>query len=415
MRLLVIGNIETEVSKAIIYAKNAGAEVSYAKSIVEALASLNNGKGADLIFCDVSNNMKTLILSLKEHFHSIPVIAIGIDAKPDEIVAAIKAGAKEYLPLPPDEVLIKAIIETICNSQNEIVANSTQMKNILELVAKIAKADATVLITGKSGCGKEVMCRYIHNSSNRSKKAFVSVNCAAIPENLIESELFGHEKGAFTGALSRRIGKFEEANNGTILLDEISEISPHIQAKLLRVIQEKELTRLGGNDVIKLNIRILATSNRDLKNEVKNGNFREDLYYRLNVININLPELRDRKEDILPLSSYFVEKYCKELGMQVKQISNEAEKLITSYHWPGNVRELENAIYRAVLLSNDIITEQNLQITANQQQSNNDEEAILETYKEVFGDNVKAARILGISLANLNKRLAEFNHKKTAN
>lgn len=216
---------------------------------------------------------------------------------------------------------------------------------------RVAKSDATILITGESGTGKEVMSQYIHNQSKRNEENFIAVNCAAIPENLLESELFGHEKGAFTGATARRIGKFEEAAGGTLLLDEISEMHPLLQAKLLRALQEKEITRVGSNNPVKVDVRIVATSNRNLEASVQKGEFREDLYFRLNVVNLRLPSLRERPADIIPLAQFFADKYAEENGVDKKKFSSAAAQAITSNPWRGNIRELENAMHRAILIS----------------------------------------------------------------
>lgn len=230
------------------------------------------------------------------------------------------------------------------------VCEDIKSRNILEVCKKIALTNASVLITGESGTGKEVITRFIHQHSNRSKNSFVAVNCAAIPDNLLESELFGHEKGAFTGAITQHIGKFEEAHNGTLFLDEISEMSQHLQAKLLRAVQEKEICRLGGNKTIHVNCRIIASSNRDLIAYVREMKFRADLYYRLNVINLEIPPLRERKRDIIALAEYFLEKYCEQNRVPVKKLSEAAFNDLVKYSWPGNVRELENAIHRSVIL-----------------------------------------------------------------
>ena len=221
----------------------------------------------------------------------------------------------------------------------------------MQLSNKIAPSEATVFITGESGTGKEVMSQYIHNKSKRSGGSFIAVNCAAIPENLLESELFGHEKGAFTGASARRIGKFEEAHGGTLLRDEVSEMHPLLQAKLLRALQEKEITRVGSNDAVKVDVRIIATSNRNMEESIKKGEFREDLYFRLNVVNIALPALRERPADIVKLAQFFADKYAEANGVDKKKISADAERKLTSYGWRGNIRELENTMHRAILMS----------------------------------------------------------------
>ncbi len=228
-----------------------------------------------------------------------PVVACGIGTDARRAVDAIRAGAKEYLPLPPDAELIAAVLAAVADESHQLIYEDEAMDAVIALADQVAGCEASILITGESGTGKEVLARYVHRKSQRADKPFISVNCAAIPENLLESELFGHEKGAFTGAVARRIGKFEEANGGTLLLDEISEMDARLQAKLLRAIQEREIDRVGGAKPVKVDIRIIATSNRDLAEAVKHGTFREDLLYRLNVVNLRLPALRERPKDIL--------------------------------------------------------------------------------------------------------------------
>ena len=232
-----------------------------------------------------------------------------------------------------------------------MISADPSMKAVLQLADQVARSEASILITGESGVGKEVMARYMHDNSRRSERPFISVNCAAIPDNLLESELFGHEKGAFTGAVARRIGKFEEADGGTLLLDEISEMDARLQAKLLRAIQERVIDRVGGSKPVSVNIRIIATSNRDLARAVSEGTFREDLLYRLNVVNLRLPSLRERPGDIGVLAEHFIKKYAAANGVPVRPISARARDAIIAHRWPGNVRELENAMHRAVLLA----------------------------------------------------------------
>ncbi|WP_395671618.1 sigma-54 interaction domain-containing protein, partial [Phenylobacterium sp.] len=302
----------------------------------------------------------------------------------------------------------------------------------------VAGSDASILITGESGVGKEVIARYVHQKSRRASKPFISVNCAAIPENLLESELFGHEKGAFTGALARRIGKFEEANGGTLLLDEISEMDARLQAKLLRAIQEREIDRVGGARPVKVDIRILATSNRDLPQAVKDGVFREDLLYRLNVVNLRLPPLRERTGDILSLAEHFIKKYAAANGVPNRPLSAEARRRLALHRWPGNVRELENAMHRAVLLSTGpeieegairlpdgqplaasdpgIRTAQAASVaaeTANrafvgQTVSAMEQQLIIDTLEHCLGNRTHAANILGISIRTLRNKLKEY-------
>jgi DNA-binding NtrC family response regulator len=237
------------------------------------------------------------------------------------------------------------------HDERPLIARDPQMLTVLRLADQIAPSDASVLITGESGVGKEVIARRVHQRSRRTDKPFISVNCAAIPENLLESELFGHEKGSFTGAIARRIGKFEEADGGTLLLDEITEMDARLQAKLLRALQERVIDRVGGGKPVPVNIRVIATSNRDMQEAVLHGEFREDLYYRLNVVNLRVPPLRDRRDDITPLAEFFIDKYAKANGVAARPLSDEARSQIEKAPWRGNVRELENTMHRAVLLA----------------------------------------------------------------
>ncbi|MBX9726609.1 MAG: sigma-54 dependent transcriptional regulator, partial [Rickettsiales bacterium] len=334
---------------------------------------------------------------------------------------------------------------------------SEAMRRTLAMAEQIAPSDASVLITGESGTGKEVIARYIHKKSSRAGKPFIAVNCAAIPGNLMESELFGHEKGAFTGALSRRIGKFEEANGGTLLLDEISEMDIGLQAKLLRAIQEREIDRVGGSKPVKINIRILATSNRDLEAEARKGTFREDLYFRLNVISLHLPKLAERLDDIPPLADYFIEKYSKANGMPTRKLTPAAIDKLKAHTWHGNVRELENIIHRAVLMAQgnviddvaillparrDMPTAQqpasispltvppapaatlastNPAAVAPNTNARNDlvgrtvddveRELILDTLSHCLGNRTQAAQVLGISIRTLRNKLKVYNEE----
>jgi two-component system, response regulator FlrC len=314
------------------------------------------------------------------------------------------------------------------------------MQQVLKLADQVASSDASILITGESGVGKEVMARYLHEKSRRAQKPFISVNCAAIPDNLLESELFGHEKGAFTGAMARRIGKFEEANEGTLLLDEISEMDARLQAKLLRALQERVIDRVGGAKPVPVNIRVLATSNRNLAQAVKEGTFREDLLYRLNVINLAIPPLRDRPADIAALSDYFARKYSEANAIALKPISLEAKRRLQAHGWPGNVRELENAMHRAVLLSAgseidadairlpdgtplnpvapigmDYINraaqaaESAARTFVGSTVAEVEQKLILDTLSHCLGNRTHAANILGISIRTLRNKLNEYS------
>ena len=418
MRLLIIGDINSEIKTAIDIAKSRKAKVVMVESCEQGVDFLCQGKGADLVLVDVKFDIKLLTSSMKNEKISTPVIAYGVHCSPKEAVNAIKSGAKEFLPLPPDERLIAAIFTSISDDSVNIIGESKLMKDAIAIADKIAGSDANVLITGQSGTGKEVFSQYIHAKSKRRENHFVSVNCAAIPEHLLESELFGHEKGSFTGALSRRIGKFEESSGGTLLLDEISEMDVRLQAKLLRAIQEKEIDRVGGNSPVKVDLRIIATSNRDLLKEIEKGNFREDLYFRLNIINIELPSLSERIEDVIPLSEFFIKKYAESNGFSQKKLSKDALTKMQNYSWPGNVRELENILHRAVLISSsEEIKADDIQIkersggliSDNNQNYANEKQLVFNTLGYCFGDLTKAANILGISINILKEKLQRYS------
>jgi two-component system response regulator FlrC len=364
------------------------------------------------------------------------VVACGVGAGADGAAAAIRAGAKEFIPLPPDAELIAAVLAAVSDDNRPMVVQDANMRAVLGLADQVAPSDASILITGESGAGKEVIARYVHQKSRRARAPFISVNCAAIPENLLESELFGHEKGAFTGALARRIGKFEEANGGTLLLDEISEMDARLQAKLLRAIQEREIDRVGGSKPVKVDIRILATSNRDLAQAVKDGVFREDLLYRLNVVNLRLPPLRERPGDVLALAEHFIKKYAAANGVAVRPLSPDARQRLTAHRWPGNVRELENAMHRAVLLSSgDVIDELAIRLPDGQPMADAgartaqtaslaaetvqrtfvgqtvsavEQQLIIDTLEHCLGNRTHAANILGISIRTLRNKLKEY-------
>lgn len=351
MRLMIVGRLEGHISEAGKIAIQRGAKVVHCEDTDQAIGALLNGKGADLVMVDVKQKIREFVNRLDEERIHMPVIACGINTDARSAVKAIQDGAKEYVPLPPDADLIAAVLEAVTEENNDMIATDPKMQAVVKLADKIAPSEATVLITGESGTGKEVMSRYLHNKSKRKDGPFIAVNCAAIPENLLESELFGHEKGAFTGANSKRIGKFEEAHKGTILLDEVSEMHPQLQAKLLRAIQEKEVTRIGSNAAVKVDVRILATSNRNLEQSVQKGEFREDLYFRLNVVNIPLPALRERPKDMAILAQFFADKYADANGVPKKKLAADTVLKIQNHGWRGNIRELENTMHRAIIVS----------------------------------------------------------------
>jgi Nif-specific regulatory protein len=309
------------------------------------------------------------------------------------------------------------------DENSAMIGTSSAMRDMYSLVTQVAPTDANVLITGESGTGKELVAAEIFRLSKRGGRPFLKVNCAALPESVIESELFGHEKGAFTGAISQHKGRFEMADTGTIFLDEIGELPPQIQVKLLRVLQERDFERVGGSQTIKVNVRIIAASNRNLEEEVKAGRFREDLYYRINVFMLHTPPLRQRKSDIMLLADYFIEKYAEKNGKLIKRISSLAIDLLTNYHWPGNVRELENCIERAVILSKDMVihsynlppslqsaasTNTELTTTLDAALSRLEKEMITESLKNTEGNMSAAARILGITERQMGLRIHHY-------
>ncbi|MDF2966027.1 MAG: sigma-54-dependent Fis family transcriptional regulator [Rickettsiaceae bacterium] len=415
MRLLVIGELNSGLDKAAQMALSRGARVIYASNPNEALENLRSGRGADLAIIDVGFDIAGFSQSLVSERITIPILACGFSHDVTAAVQAIKAGAKDYLPLPPDEKLISSIFEAISDTRKPVIYKSKAMQEVIQTADRIARSDASVLITGKSGTGKEVLAHYIHSKSNRASAAFIKLNCAAIPENLLESELFGHEKGAFTGAVTKRIGKFEEANGGTLLLDEISEMDVRLQAKLLRAIQEREFDRVGGSESVKVNIRIIATSNRDLEEEVRKGNFREDLYFRLNIIQLKLPPLQERKEDLFDLCDFFIKKYSDNNGLQVKPLSPSAVAAINSHAWTGNIRELENTMHRAVLLAaGDKIEAEDLRINrtppgyVGRKIEEVEQELIINTLDYCLGNTNDAANILGITITSLKNKLERY-------
>src|ERR1700748_2124709 len=351
MRLLIVGTLKGQLTAATKIAMDNGASVTHAEANEQAMAVLRGGKGADLLLVDVALDIRDLVMRLEaEHIH-VPIVACGISNDVRAAVAAIHAGAKEYIPLPPDPELIAAVLAAVANDSRDLVYRDDAMVKVIKLAQQIAGSHASLMVTGESGTGKEVLARYVHSRSTRAKRPFISINCAAIPEHLLESELFGHEKGAFTGAIARRIGKFEEATGGTLLLDEISEMDVRLQSKLLRAIQERVIDRVGGTKPVPVDIRIIATSNRNLAEAVREGAFREDLLFRLNVVNLKIPPLRERPAGVIELAQHFAKKYADANGVPLRPLSAEAKQILMSSRWQGNVRELENTIHRAVLMA----------------------------------------------------------------
>ncbi|NVC93645.1 sigma-54-dependent Fis family transcriptional regulator [Vibrio natriegens] len=335
----------------------AGYEWLEAGCAEEALVKLKSNT-VDIVVSDVQMagmGGLALLKNIKQNWPNLPVLLMTAYANIEDAVSAMKDGAIDYMAKPfAPEVLLNMVSRYAPiksdDSGDAVVADEKSLR-LLALAERVARTDANVMILGPSGSGKEVMSRYIHNASSRKDGPFVAINCAAIPDNMLEATLFGYEKGAFTGAVQACPGKFEQAQGGTILLDEISEMDLNLQAKLLRVLQEREVERLGSRKSIKLDVRVLATSNRDLKQYVSEGNFREDLYYRLNVFPIAWPALCERKGDIEPLAKHLAERHCGKMGMPVPKISASAVDKLLNYPWPGNVRELDNVVQRALILS----------------------------------------------------------------
>ncbi len=409
---------------------------------------------AQLVIADVRTPKLSgleLLHQVREKSSTVPFVLITAYGSIDDAVEAMKEGATDYLlkPFSADtlEELLRRVFEngaqTALTSSRpaktashyrsgfpkEIITENESMKQALEIALKVSASKSTVLIHGESGTGKELVAMFIHLNSDRKDRPFVAVNCAAMPETLLESELFGHEKGSFTGAISKKIGKFELANHGSILLDEVTEMNPALQAKLLRVLQENEIDRVGGRDPIQLDIRVIATTNRDIEEAVESGRFREDLYFRLNVIPLKLPPLREREGDIPHLVKYFLNKFNTIMGKAVKGLDEEAEKALMQNRWKGNVRELENVMERAVLLSSgENISLNDLMLTSTSggaaaqtapditapgsTVAKMEMELIHRTLDSTKGNRTKAAQMLGVSIRTLRNKLNEYKARK---
>jgi len=426
--------------------KSCGYKVETSESGADALEKFQGDK-FEVVITDMRmpgmGGMEVL-RGIKKVSPGTPVIVITAYGTVNTAVEAMKEGAADFImkPFSVDhlESLVKKVVagkegkgeggsgrgSKVCLSQKKmIITRDETMLNLLELLESVSKSKSSVLIQGESGTGKELVARYIHRHSDRVNMPFVGVNCAAIPGNLLESEMFGHEKGAFTGAARRRLGKFELAAGGTLLLDEISEMDIQLQAKLLRVIQESEVDRLGGGAPVPVDVRIIATTNADLKKYVREKKFRDDLYYRLNVLPVRIPPLRERRGDIVFLCEYFLDKYSRLSGTVVPTLSKECEQMLGGYGWPGNVRELENVIERAVLLSGgETILPGHLYLENEGEKSGQpalkpavsegvtlketERRLIFRTLEKVKGNRTKASEVLGISVRTIRNKLNEY-------
>jgi len=416
-----------------------GHKVVTAESGEEALRIIKQKKIkimlADLIMPGM--NGIELMKKAREIVPTISTVIITAHGTIQTAITAIREGAYDYVEKPFCPEKVELLIKNLVEHQNlieenislrrkiedrfhfeGIIAKSPKMLKIFELIKTIAPTTATVLIIGETGTGKEVIARAIHHQSPRRNKPFIATSCAALPESLLESELFGHEKGSFTGAVERKKGKFEAGDKGTFFLDEIGEINANTQVHLLRAIEEKKITRVGGNEEVEVDVRVISATNRNLRTMVKQGNFREDLYYRLNVVTIDLPLLKDRREDILPLAEHFLKKYTEENNKSIKKFSPEVVKFMLNYSWPGNVRELENMIERGVILSKknsinldelppDIIHPTPVEGKTIEAVERNH---IINVLEETKGNISKAAKILGIRRMTLYNKLKKYNY-----
>lgn len=413
-----------------------------AASSGEEAVELVRAEGFDLAMVDLKMSGMdgiTTLKGIKEVDPDISVIIMTAYGTVETAVEAMKEGAFDYLTKPLNLAEVKLILKREVDrrailaenrflreelkekfSLGEVVADSGGMKEVLSTVARVAKSDATVLIRGESGTGKEIVARAVHSASPRSQANFIPVSCAALPETLLEAELFGCEKGAFTGADRRRLGRFELANAGTIFLDEIGDIPPSTQVKLLRVLQERQFERLGGTEPISVDVRIIAATNQDLEAKIKERSFREDLYYRLNVVSLEIPPLRERREDILPLVEHFLKKYSGLTGKKMAGISRESRDALLRYSWPGNIRELENWVERAVVLARqEVITTSDLPLQGLETEEPNDKSLeaverrhIERTLKETGGNLTKTAQILRIHRNTLRQKIKKLGISK---
>ncbi len=435
--------------------KHCGYQVELSHNALDALKKIKD-KDYSLVITDMTMPKRSgleLLKDIKQHAPSKAVIMVTAYGSIETAVEAMKYGAFDYIVKPFNFETFTFVVERALSfkesvpiTQNfstqtkksdqstphlsrEIITQNKEMLHLLEMAKNIANSKATVLIQSESGTGKEMISRYLHEHSNRAVRPFVAVNCAALPDSLLESELFGYKKGAFTGATQDRQGKFEQANGGTILLDEISEMDITLQAKLLRILQEQEVDKIGGKAPIPIDVRVIATTNRNMMERIQEGKFREDLYFRLNVIPLHLPPLRDRKDDIPLLAEYFLKKHAERNTRKTPRISQQTLEVLRSYNWRGNVRELENVMERAILLCNEsqvqpkhllmhfssepepsenVQQDEDTSLKAGMSIREVEKKLIFDTLKETNGNRTKASEMLGISIRTLRNKLNEY-------
>ncbi len=443
-KILVVDDDKYSLSGLVRLLEQEGYEASGAISAYEALALLDNQR-FDIVLTDIKlpgMGGLSLLEEIKKRDEYLPILVMTAYGSVENAVVAVKKGAEHYLTKPLNLEELKATIDRIWQQRrrlreaeelrgrleaepgvSELVGNTPEMQRVFNTIKDIADSTATVLIHGETGVGKELVARAIHSNSQRKNKPFVVLHCAALAEGVLESELFGHEKGSFTGALYTRRGRFELANGGTLFLDEVSEMGPGVQVKLLRVTETGTFERVGGEETRQVDVRLVAATNKDLESMVAEGKFREDLYYRLNVIKLDIPPLRERKADIPILANYFLLKYAHKNNKELRGFSPEAIRLLQEYHWPGNVRELENMVERAVVFcKRDVIEPEYLSpnligkgkklelihIRLGMPIKDVEREVILKTLELTHGNKAEAARILGLSSRTIDNKLKEW-------
>jgi DNA-binding NtrC family response regulator len=438
-RVMIVDDEESIREWLSIALRKQGYEIDCAQNGEEALRLFKQDK-YDAIITDIKMpkvDGLELLREIKSIDPSASVIMTTAFGSMESAIEALRGGASDYITKPFKIEEVKLRLEKIVESERlrrenvylktelkkreeerKIIGDSPALEAVLTMVERVAKSESTVMILGESGTGKELIAREIHNRSPRADRPFVTINCGALPETLLESELFGHKKGSFTGAIKDKLGLFQVADKGTFFLDEVGETSPGIQVKLLRVLQEKEIVQIGGTSPIKVDVRVIAATNEDLDEKMRAGDFRKDLFYRLNVIPLRIPSLKERREDIPLLVDYFLDKYCAKMGIALKKISSSAMQVLMQYAWPGNVRELENAIERAIVLQEGdtvkigdlperMLQEPPRQVFGSLREK--EREAIISALEEAGGNATRAAKNLGIHPSTLYRKLKKYD------